>query len=81
MQVKGQTSIQPLTYTQYMDKVNAGNLEYAAQKLNVSISEAEAIAANVRNDPQLGFNYFNNDRPKRKWGTEVPYPFLNRYFW
>ncbi len=68
VQVKGQTSIQPLTYTQYMDKVNAGNLEYAAQKLNVSISEAEAIAANVRNDPQLGFNYFNNEQAKKKMG-------------
>ena len=67
-QVKGQTAIQPLTYTQYMDKVNTGNLEYAAQKLNVSISEAEAIAANVRNDPQLGFNYFNNEQAKKKMG-------------
>ncbi len=67
-QVKGQTAIQSLTYTQYMDKVNAGNLEYAAQKLNVSISEAEAIAANVRNDPQLGFNYFNNEQAKKKMG-------------
>lgn len=67
-QVKGQTAIQPLTYTQYMNKVNAGNLEYAAQKLNVSISEAEAIAANVRNDPQLGFNYFNNEQAKKKMG-------------
>lgn len=66
--VKGQIAIQPLTYTQYMDKVNAGNLEYAAQKLNVSISEAEAIAANVRNDPQLGFNYFNNEQAKKKMG-------------
>ena len=67
-QVKGQTPIQPLNYTQYMDKVNCGNLEYAAQKLNVSISEAEAIAANVRNDPQLGFNYFNNEQAKKKMG-------------
>jgi len=66
--VKGQIAIQSLTYTQYMDKVNAGNLEYAAQKLNVSISEAEAIAANVRNDPQLGFNYFNNEQAKKKMG-------------
>ncbi len=63
-----QTSIQPLTYAQYMDKINADNLEYAAEKLNVSISEAEAIAAKVRNDPQLGFNYFNNEQATKKMG-------------
>lgn len=68
LQSNAQTSVQPLTYSQYMEKVNAGNLEYAAEKLNVSISEAEAIAAKVRNDPQLGFSYFNNEQAKKKMG-------------
>ncbi|WP_321436220.1 TolC family protein [uncultured Bacteroides sp.] len=68
LQGNAQTSVQPLTYSQYMEKVNAGNLEYAAEKLNVSISEAEAIAAKVRNDPQLGFSYFNNEQAKKKMG-------------
>ena len=65
---KAQTSVQPITYSQYMEKVNTGNLGYAAEKLNVSISVAEAAAANVYNDPQLSVEYFNNEQHKKKMG-------------
>ncbi len=68
LQIHAQTSVQPLTYLQFMEKVSTGNLEYAAEKLNVSISEAEAIAANVNKDPQLAFEYFNNEQAKKKMG-------------
>jgi len=68
MESNAQTSVEPLTYLQFMEKVSAGNLEYAAGKLNVSISEAEAVAANVNNDPQLAFGYFNNEQAKKKMG-------------
>ena len=63
-----QTTIKPITFSTYLQKVDSGNLEYAAQKLNVSIAEAQIIAAKVRNDPQLGFNYFNNEQAKKKMG-------------
>lgn len=68
LQSHAQTSNQPLTYLQFMEKVNTGNLGYAAEKLNVSISEAEAIAANVNKDPQLALEYFNNEQAKKRMG-------------
>ena len=68
LQGRAQTTILPLTYPQYMEKVSSGNLEYAAEKLNVSISEAEAVAANVNHDPQLSLEYFNNEQAKKKMG-------------
>lgn len=63
-----QTVINPITYSRFINKVDSGNLDYAAQKLNVSIAEAQIIAAKVRNDPQLGINYFNNDQPSKQMG-------------
>lgn len=63
-----QTVAQPITYARFMHKVDSGNLEYAAEKLNVSIAQAEVIAAKVRNDPQLGLEYFNNEQAKLKMG-------------
>lgn len=63
-----QSKPQPLTYQQYMEKVSSANLEYAAEKLNVSIAEAEAIAANVNKDPELAFEYTNNEITKTKMG-------------
>ena len=63
-----QSKPQLLTYQQYMEKVSSANLEYAAEKLNVSIAEAEAIAANVNKDPELAFEYTNNEITKTKMG-------------
>lgn len=63
-----QTEIRPITYSSYIDKVYAGNVDYAAQKLNVNIADAGIISAKVRNDPQFGINYFNNDQPDKKMG-------------
>ncbi|EXG77855.1 outer membrane protein [Xylanibacter oryzae DSM 17970] len=63
-----QTVISPITYSRFINKVDSGNLDFAAQKLNVSIAEAQVIAAKVRNDPQLGINYFNNEQPSKQMG-------------
>lgn len=63
-----QTALKPISYSIYMQKVDSGNLEYAAQKLNVSIAQAQIVAAKVRNDPELGFSYFNNEQSKKKMG-------------
>ena len=44
--VQAQT-VEPITYKQYMHKVSADNLEYAAEKMNVSAAHADVIAAKV----------------------------------
>lgn len=43
----------PLSYRNYMEKVAEGNLEYAAERLNMNVSEAEVVASKVFNDPNL----------------------------
>ncbi|MFV0545943.1 MAG: TolC family protein [Bacteroides sp.] len=57
--VQGQT-VCPLTYSHYLTRVVEGNLGYASQKLNVSAVKADVVAAKVFNDPQLSFEYANN---------------------
>lgn len=64
---KGQ-EIKRITYAQYMNMVDSGNIAYAAEKLNINIAKAQVIAAKVRNDPQIDFGYFNNDQPNKQMG-------------
>lgn len=54
-----------------MEKVAEGNLEYAAEKLNVPASEAEVTAAKVFNDPNLSVSYFNNENKTLQMGEGV----------
>lgn len=61
--------ITPITYHEYMEKVTTGNIEYAAEKLNVDISEAEIVAAKVFNDPAIAVSYYNNSN----WDIEMGY--------
>lgn len=61
----------PLTYSRYVEKVWAGNLEYAAEKLNVDISAAEVTAAKVFNDPSLSVSYSNNEDHRLQMGQSV----------
>lgn len=61
----------PLSYRGYMEKVAEGNLEYAAEKLNVPASEAEVTAAKVFNDPNLSVSYFNNENKTLQMGEGV----------
>ena len=42
----------PLSYRNYMEKVAEGNLEYAAERLNMNVSEAEVVAS-TRTCPSL----------------------------
>ena len=63
--------IVPLSYRQYMEKVVEGNLEYAAERLNVNVSEAEVTAAKVFNDPNLSVSYFNNENNSLQMGEGV----------
>ncbi|MDR0815581.1 MAG: TolC family protein, partial [Bacteroidales bacterium] len=58
----------PLPYHIYMEKVTAGNLEYAAERLNVNVSEAEIVAAKIFNDPNLAVAYYNNENSSLQMG-------------
>lgn len=66
----GQTLV-PLSYREYMEKVATGNLEYAAEQLNIKISEAEVSASKVFNDPNLSVSYFNNENKSLQMGAGV----------
>jgi len=72
MSVNGQ-QINPLPYNQYIEKVISGNMEYAAEKLNVDISEAEIIAAKVFNDPNLSVAYYNNENKSLQMGQGLEF--------
>ncbi len=61
----------PLSYHNYMEKVAEGNLEYAAERLNMNVSEAEVVASKVFNDPNLSVSYFNNENGSLQMGEGV----------
>ena len=52
--------LRPAGYGAYLEAVAAGNLEYAAEKLNIDISQAELTAARVFSDVTLSASYSNN---------------------
>lgn len=45
----------PITFEEYLNRVGKNNLSYLAEKLNVSIADAEIIASKVFPDPELEF--------------------------
>ncbi|MDR3093177.1 MAG: TolC family protein [Bacteroidales bacterium] len=62
---------QPLNYRTYIEWVGNQNLSYAAEKLNVSIADAEIKAAQIFNDPQLSVEYGYNDDRRMEMGQSV----------
>ena len=68
LSLQAQNKSVSLPYREYLEKVNTGNLEYAAEKLNVSASHAGVVAAKVFNDPELSVSYFNNENKKLQMG-------------
>ena len=67
----GAQQMVPLSYRGYMQKVTEGNLEYAAERLNVDMSEAQVVALKVFNDPNLSVSYFNNENNSLQMGEGV----------
>lgn len=57
-----------LTYSQFIERVRDNNIEYAAEKFDVSITEAEILTARAFEDPELSFGYFDNGERKRQMG-------------
>jgi outer membrane protein, heavy metal efflux system len=51
-----------LTLGEFLRKVAAANLDYAAQRYNVSIAKATIVAAKVSPNPTFTFGYTNSDQ-------------------
>mgnify|MGYP000178288048 FL=1 len=50
---------QDISFEEYLNRVGKNNLNYLAEKLNVSIADAEIIAQKILPDPELGFEADN----------------------
>lgn len=46
---------QDISFTEYLNRVGKSNLGYLAERLNVSIADAETVAQKVLPDPELEF--------------------------
>ena len=57
-----------LTFGEYLLKVSSGNIEYAANRYNVSIADAKVEAARVCNDPYLNFEWLESREKERRSG-------------
>ncbi|MDR0541735.1 MAG: TolC family protein [Dysgonamonadaceae bacterium] len=66
-----ETKWQAIDYKTYIELVWKQNLNYAAEKLNVSIAEAELKAAKVFNNPNLSVAYADNDERRMQMGRSV----------
>ena len=49
-----------ILYGEYIEAVAAGNIGYAAERMNTDISSAEISAAKVFSDFSLSASYYNN---------------------
>jgi cobalt-zinc-cadmium efflux system outer membrane protein len=59
---------QQLGFNQFLYLVSHNNLEYAAEKFNVNISEAAAELAKICPNPYLSFDWFENREDKSRAG-------------
>jgi outer membrane protein, heavy metal efflux system len=57
-----------ITFKEYIDLVKTQNLEYAAEKLNINISEAAIEAAKIFNDPYFSVDYTRDSENRTKTG-------------
>ena len=60
-----------INYQTYIDLVWKQNIGYAAEKLNISVANAELKAAHVFNDIMLGAEYADNDDKNMQMGRSV----------
>ena len=66
-------TVVPLSYSRFLQRVNEGNREYAAEKLNVNAARADAVAAKVFDDPELSVSYSNNQDNTIQMGQSVEF--------
>jgi cobalt-zinc-cadmium efflux system outer membrane protein len=67
-QVAPYTNIQGISYRDFIHQIGKGNLEYAAEKFNMRIAEAEAESAKVFPDPELTLGMEDNGHRVMKLG-------------
>lgn len=63
----------PLSYGHFLQRVNEGNRELAAEKLNVNAAKADAVAAKVFQDPELSVAYSNNQDNTIQMGQSIEF--------
>lgn len=61
----------PVSYKDYINIVASDNIQYAAEKLKVSVAKAEELAAKTFNDPTLSVSYYNNENNTLQMGEGV----------
>lgn len=57
-----------IDYTDYLALVGKNNLNYAAQKFNINIANAQIETAKIFPDPQIIFGYFDNGQRRMNMG-------------
>ena len=69
--IRSQEMQKTINYQSYMELVLKQNIGYAAEKLNISVANAEVKAARVFNDIMLGAEYADNDDKNMQMGRSV----------
>ncbi len=59
---------QTLQYKEYLARISDNNLEYAAERYNLDIADAEMQAARVFPDPELSFGWGDNGHKRMQMG-------------
>lgn len=59
---------QQISYADFLDKLAKNNLEYAAEKYNLDIADAEIEAAKILPDPEISFSANDNQQRRMKMG-------------
>ncbi|MBB1140202.1 TolC family protein [Myroides sp. WP-1] len=62
------TTKSELTYKEFLSKMIANNLSYAAEKYNINIAEAEVQAAKAFPDPELSIGWADNQQKRMQMG-------------
>lgn len=60
-----------LTLEEYLERVRVGNLEYAAERLEIDIADAQIISASVFENPSIEFSYYSNELRRMEMGEGV----------
>ncbi|MGG5505587.1 MULTISPECIES: TolC family protein [unclassified Myroides] len=62
------TTKSTLTYKEFLSRMIANNLGYAAEKYNINIAEAEVQAAKAFPDPELSIGWADNQQKRMQMG-------------
>lgn len=61
----------PISYNDFLIRLAEHNLEYASQKFNINIAEAEIEAAKILPDPEFSIELADNQQRRMKLGYSV----------